>query len=104
VQRKELEKNNKDWIISKVLEIVNDEFEATEKFHSIYRDVINENVKLLGKLAATKETILLSFYLKICLNPYEHFQNINFDFNKFYEDNENLTEADLKSRADKQIE
>ena len=96
VQRIELEKNNKNSIVSKVLEILNNEFEATEKFHSVYRDIINENINILSKHAESKEMLILLFYLKICLNPYEQFQNINFDFNKFYEDNENLTENEMK--------
>lgn len=79
-----------------MLEILNNEFEATEKFHSIYRDIINENINMLSKSAPFKETLMLLFYLKICLNPYEQFQNINFDFNKFYEENENLTENEMK--------
>jgi serine/threonine-protein kinase ULK/ATG1 len=41
------------------------------------------------------DALLAIVYFNICLNPYEEFRDISFDFNKFYEDQENLTDAEL---------
>jgi serine/threonine-protein kinase ULK/ATG1 len=35
------------------------------------------------------------------LNPYDEFKDINYDFNKFYEDNENLGEKEVLDRVAK---
>lgn len=74
------------------MELYNNNFEATESFHSIYKDILYDNMKEI-KLSKnnTKDSLLCLFYLNICLNPYSEFKEINYDFNKFYEENENMT-------------
>ena len=36
-----------------------------------------------------KDVFLCIFYLNVCLNPYDTFKSMDFDFNQFYEENEN---------------
>lgn len=37
------------------------------------------------------EKCVLIFFLNICMNPYEEFRSIEFDFHKFYEDHESIS-------------
>ena len=39
--------------------------------------------------AMGKDVFLCIFYLNVCLNPYDTFKSMDFDFNQFYEENEN---------------
>lgn len=71
---------------------MNNTFDATESFHSIYRDVLQDNMKEIKQSSnKTKHSLLCLFYFNTCLNPYNEFKDINYDFNKFYEENENMT-------------
>jgi len=54
---------------------------------------------LISKGEVTKESLRLLYYLKICLNPHIVLPNINFDFNQFYEDNENMTLRELQEKV-----
>ena len=81
--------NNKEMKLFS--EVMNNNFENNEKFHAIYRECIIEIMKVIkSNEKQTKDTLLCLYYLNICLNPYDSFKEINYDFNKFYEDNENL--------------
>lgn len=71
------------------MESFNNVFEASETFHLFYRDILEDNLALL-KNSNEQQITLLSLNYAICLNPYEEFKDINFDFNNFYEENENL--------------
>jgi len=53
-----------------------------------------ELIKKEANLNIGKCTLIYLF--KICLNPYEEFKSINFDFHKFYEDNENISLEEIK--------
>jgi len=37
-----------------------------------------------------KELLVILKYMYVCKNPYEEFTESSFDFNKFYEDIENI--------------
>lgn len=72
------------------MQLLNDNFEANESFHQVYRDTIQETLKIIKAVnSKIVETILLQYYLIVCQNPYEEFKDINYDFNTFYEEYEN---------------
>jgi hypothetical protein len=98
VQNKELERNPESKFITNFMTIMDDVFETTESFHIIYRDIIQENLNFFSKLGTNKDILLLIFYFKICLNPYSLFKKIQFDFNQFYEENENMTLEEIQTR------
>lgn len=81
------------------MEIINHTYEATETFHTVYREVLQENIADIKSLNSNSKNLLLCVhYFSICLNPYEEFRDINYDFNKFYEESENMTEAELQAK------
>lgn len=44
-----------------------------------------------------KEILVIARYLIVCNNPYLEFKISSFDFNKFYEDIEHVTEDEIKT-------
>ncbi|CAD8178145.1 unnamed protein product [Paramecium octaurelia] len=86
-------------LIRNFLSIQNNHFEANDTFHMLYRDVILENLKIIKNLNSKEtEANLLILYLTICQNPYEEFKDINYDFNTFYEETENLSLQEIQEK------
>lgn len=74
-------------MIKNFLSILNNNFEANDTFHMLYRDIIVDNLKNIKAMNSKEvEVNLLTLYLLICQNPYEEFKDINYDFNTFYEE------------------
>ncbi|CAD8189523.1 unnamed protein product [Paramecium pentaurelia] len=89
-------------LIKNFLSIQNNNFEANDTFHMLYRDIIVENLKIIKNLNSKETEInLLLLYLLICQNPYEEFKDINYDFNTFYEEIENLTLQEVQEKLQK---
>ncbi|CAK94087.1 unnamed protein product (macronuclear) [Paramecium tetraurelia] len=89
-------------LIKNFLSIQNNNFEANDTFHMLYRDIIVENLKNIKNLNSKETEInLLLLYLLICQNPYEEFKDINYDFNTFYEEIENLTLSEVQEKLQK---
>ncbi|KAM3132183.1 hypothetical protein pb186bvf_015778 [Paramecium bursaria] len=102
VQSEELAKNPtsaQKTIIQNIQNVINNNFEGNEPFHQIYRDVLQENLKMIRGLNSKEAEIhLLQYYFLVCQNPYEEFKDINYDFNQFYEENENLTYNEIQDK------
>ncbi|CAD8105724.1 unnamed protein product [Paramecium sonneborni] len=89
-------------LIKNFQSIQNNNFEANDTFHMLYRDIIVENLKLIKNLNSKETEInLLLLYLLICQNPYEEFKDINYDFNTFYEEIENLNLQEVQEKLQK---
>ncbi|CAD8149059.1 unnamed protein product [Paramecium octaurelia] len=75
-----------------LLEIENfddNSIKVNEGFYHLYHEIIGDNIKQIINLKSQEIDInLLILYLSICLNPYEEFKEINFDFDLFYEQTE----------------
>lgn len=50
-----------------------------------------------------KEILVIARYLFVCNNPYLEFDNSSFDFNKFYEDIEHISEEDMRKSVIEKI-
>ncbi|CAD8066563.1 unnamed protein product [Paramecium sonneborni] len=74
-------------------------FKASEVFYNCYREIIGDNINHLLKLQSEEVDInLLILNLSICLNPYEEFKEIYFDFDIFYEVTEQLKFNEIYER------
>ncbi|CAK88671.1 unnamed protein product (macronuclear) [Paramecium tetraurelia] len=75
-----------------------DKIENVKDFLGQYKQIISKAIETL-KAASTnslgKDIYSGIYYLKICLNPYDFFKQVDFDFNAFYEETENANLDEL---------
>lgn len=90
---KEASGQKKDQL-NKFNEILDQTFENSSIFKTVYQNTIIEMINTLkpGVPAkdVDKELLVILRYMYVCKNPYEEFTESSFDFNKFYEDIENI--------------
>ncbi|EAR96377.2 dual-specificity kinase domain protein (macronuclear) [Tetrahymena thermophila SB210] len=94
---------DKQEVLNKFLGIIDKTFTLDNKFKSIFKATLNEMIETLkpqiinGK--PDKEILVIARYLIVCNNPYLEFKISSFDFNKFYEDIEHISEEEIRKQV-----
>lgn len=90
----------KKEVLNKFLSIIDKTFSLDAKFKNIFKSTLHEMIENLKPLILNgkpdKEIHVIARYLLVCNNPYLEFNNSSFDFNKFYEDIEHVSEEDIR--------
>lgn len=93
---------DKKEVLNKFLTIVDKTFSLDSKFKNVFKSTLSEIIDVLKPIIlnsqskVNKEILIIARYLLVCINPYVEFDNSSFDFNKFYEDIESVTEDELR--------